>query len=106
MTGGRVLGYRRPAMLGGPDNPDPGALTVRWYGTSNFELNFAGRVVLLDTFYDRGPRMRGLGFRPGEVVRADAVLIGIRTTTTSPTRRRWPRPPGRRSWSTRSAPAC
>lgn len=76
MTGGRVLGYRRPAMLGGPDNPDPGALTVRWYGTSNFELNFAGRVVLLDTFYDRGPRMRGLGFRPGEVVRADAVLIG------------------------------
>jgi L-ascorbate metabolism protein UlaG (beta-lactamase superfamily) len=71
-----VLGYRRPAMLGGPASPDPGALTVRWYGTSNFELNFHDRVVLLDTFYDRGPRMRGLGFRPDEVVRADAVLIG------------------------------
>ena len=71
-----VLGYRRPAMLGGPASPDPDALTVRWYGTSNFELNFHDRVVLLDTFYDRGPRMRGLGFRPDEVVRADAVLIG------------------------------
>ena len=71
-----VLGYRRPAMLGGPLNPDPDALTIRWYGTSNFELNFRDRVVLLDTFYDRGPRMRGLGFRPDEVVRADAVLIG------------------------------
>jgi L-ascorbate metabolism protein UlaG (beta-lactamase superfamily) len=71
-----VLGYRRPAMLGGPVSPDPDALTIRWYGTSNFELNFHDRVVLLDTFYDRGPRMRGLGFRPDEVVRADAVLIG------------------------------
>ena len=76
MTGGTVLGYRRPAMLGGWVNPDPDALTVRWYGTSNFELNFADRVVLLDAFYDRGPRMRGIGFRPDEVVHADAVLIG------------------------------
>ena len=71
-----VLGYRRPAMPGGPASPDPDALTVRWYGTSNFELNFHDRVVLLDTFYDRGPRMRSLGFRPDEVVRADAMLIG------------------------------
>ena len=71
-----VLGYRRPAMLGGTAGADPDALTIRWYGTSNYELNFRDRVVLLDTFYDRGPRMRGLGFRPDEVVRADAVLIG------------------------------
>jgi L-ascorbate metabolism protein UlaG (beta-lactamase superfamily) len=71
-----VLGYRRPAMLGGAASADPDALTIRWYGTSNYELNFRDRVVLLDTFYDRGPRMRGLGFRPDEVVRADAVLIG------------------------------
>ncbi len=40
-------------MLGGPVNTDPGALTIRWYGTSNYELNFCDRVVLLDTFYDR-----------------------------------------------------
>jgi L-ascorbate metabolism protein UlaG (beta-lactamase superfamily) len=71
-----VLGYRRPAMLGGPASTDPDALTIRWYGTSNYELNFRDRVVLLDTFYDRGPRMRGVGFTPSEVTRADAVLIG------------------------------
>jgi hypothetical protein len=83
MTGGQlmansdsVLGYRRPAMLGGPACADPDALSIRWHGTSNYELNFRDRVVLLDTFYDRGPRLRGLGFRPDEVVRADAVLIG------------------------------
>jgi L-ascorbate metabolism protein UlaG (beta-lactamase superfamily) len=71
-----VRGYSRPAMLGGASNSDPDALTIRWYGTSNYELSFRDRVVLLDTFYDRGPRMRSLGFGPGEVVRADAVLIG------------------------------
>lgn len=43
-----VLGYRRPAMLGGPASPDPDALTIRWYGTSNYELNFRDRVVLLE----------------------------------------------------------
>lgn len=63
-------------MLGGAASADPEALTIRWYGTSNYELNFRDRVVLLDTFYDRRPRMRGLGFRPDEVVRAGAVLIG------------------------------
>lgn len=52
-----VLGYRRPAMLGGAASADPGVLTIRWYGTSNYELNFRDQVVLLDTFYDRGPRM-------------------------------------------------
>ena len=71
-----VLGYRRPAMLGGTASADPDALTIRWYGTSNYELNFRDRVVLLDNYYDRGPRMRGLGFRPDEVTRADAILIG------------------------------
>jgi L-ascorbate metabolism protein UlaG (beta-lactamase superfamily) len=76
MNNDLVLGYSRPAMLGGPLNSDPDALTIRWYGTSNYELNFRDRVVLLDTFYDRGPRMRGLGFRPDEVLRADAILIG------------------------------
>jgi L-ascorbate metabolism protein UlaG (beta-lactamase superfamily) len=63
-------------MLGGAASADPDALTIRWYGTSNYELNFRDRVVLLDNYYDRGPRMRGLGFRSDEVTRADAILIG------------------------------
>jgi len=71
-----VLGYSRPAMLGGPMNADPDVLTIRWLGTANYELCFRDRVLLLDTFYDRGPRMRKLGFRLDEVERADAVLIG------------------------------
>jgi hypothetical protein len=45
-----VLGYRRPAMLGGPINSDPDVLTVRWLGTANYELSFRDRVLLLDTF--------------------------------------------------------
>jgi L-ascorbate metabolism protein UlaG (beta-lactamase superfamily) len=71
-----VLGYRRPAMLGGPGPTGADELIVRWYGTSNFELNFRDRVVLLDTFYERGSRTRPVGFRPDEVTRADAILIG------------------------------
>jgi L-ascorbate metabolism protein UlaG (beta-lactamase superfamily) len=71
-----VLGYSRPAMLGGPVNPDPDVLTIRWLGTANYEVTFRDRVLLLDTFYDRGPRMRSLGFELDEVQRADGILIG------------------------------
>ncbi len=34
------------------------------------------RVILLDTFYDRGPRFRPIGFKAEQVKRADAILIG------------------------------
>jgi L-ascorbate metabolism protein UlaG (beta-lactamase superfamily) len=71
-----IRGYGRPAMLGGPPNGDSGALVVRWHGTSNYELDFHERVVLLDAFFDRGPRTRPLGFSAVEVTRADAILIG------------------------------
>src|SRR5262249_26464934 len=76
MTTAPYRGYSRPAMLGGKADSRPDVLTVRWCGTSNFELNFHDRVVLLDNFYERGPRMRALGFTPDEVVRADALIIG------------------------------
>jgi L-ascorbate metabolism protein UlaG (beta-lactamase superfamily) len=71
-----LLGYSRPVMLGGPPHPDPEALTIRWLGTANYEVTFRDRVLLLDTFYERGPRMRNLGFRLDEIERADAVFIG------------------------------
>lgn len=73
--GNRAL-FDMPAMLGGPLDPRPDVLTVRWLGTANFEVTFGGRVVLLDCFYDRGPRMRPLGFGPNEVVRAEQIFIG------------------------------
>ena len=74
--GGNRNACQMPAMLGGPVESRPDILTIRWLGTANFELSFGGRVALLDCFYDRGPRMRPLGFRPDEVVRADQIFIG------------------------------
>jgi L-ascorbate metabolism protein UlaG (beta-lactamase superfamily) len=63
-TGGPVLAASEPAM------------TLRWLGTANFELDYKGQVFLLDTFYDRGPRYPDLGFTPAQVKRATAILIG------------------------------
>lgn len=74
--GGNPAAYSTPAMLGGPLDPNPDVLTLRWLGTSNFELTFGGQVLLLDCFYDRGPRMRPLGFSPSDVVRAEKIFIG------------------------------
>jgi L-ascorbate metabolism protein UlaG (beta-lactamase superfamily) len=62
-------------MIGGPMPPN-GMLTLRWLGTTNFELAYGSQVVLLDTYYDRGPRNRPIGFAPADVKRADAILIG------------------------------
>ena len=74
--GGNSAASATPAMLGGPVESRPDIVSLRWLGTSNFEVSFGGRVVLLDCFYDRGPRMRPLGFGPGDVVRADQIFIG------------------------------
>jgi len=64
-----------PASIGGP-TPPGSVMTLRWLGTTNFELAFRGQVVLLDAYYDRGPRNRPIGFTPDEVIRADAIFIG------------------------------
>jgi L-ascorbate metabolism protein UlaG (beta-lactamase superfamily) len=72
----RVKGDRRPASLGGCTCDDADTLTLRWYGTTNFELEFRDRIILLDNFYDRGPRTTPLDFRAADVVRADYILIG------------------------------
>src|SRR5262249_49375456 len=68
--------FSLPAMLGGEVERNPDILTLRWLGTANFELTMGGRVVLLDCFYDRGPRMRPLGFAAKDVVRAEEIFIG------------------------------
>jgi Beta-lactamase superfamily domain len=64
-----------PALIGGP-MPPKGILTLRWLGTTNFELAYDGQVILLDTYYDRGPRNRPIGFAPRDVKRADVIFIG------------------------------
>ena len=64
-----------PAAIGGP-MPPAGVMTLRWFGTTNFELAYGDQVFLLDTFYDRGPRARPIGFTVDQVKRANAILIG------------------------------
>jgi L-ascorbate metabolism protein UlaG (beta-lactamase superfamily) len=76
MTSGRVLGYERPASLGGAFHPDPDVVSVRWFGTACFEVVVGDRVLLLDQHYARSVRNRSLGFDVTEVTRADALLVG------------------------------
>jgi L-ascorbate metabolism protein UlaG (beta-lactamase superfamily) len=68
--------FSLPAMLGGQAERNPDILALRWLGTANFEINVGGRVVLLDCFYDRGPRMRSIGFAAMDVTRAEEIFIG------------------------------
>ena len=63
------------AATGGPLPPD-GTLSIRWLGTTNFEIVYRDQVLLLDTYYDRGPRNRPIGFASRDVKRANAIFIG------------------------------
>jgi L-ascorbate metabolism protein UlaG (beta-lactamase superfamily) len=76
MTARTIRNYTLPTSLGGPEHPDPGVATLRWFGTASFELAFGDRVVLLDNYYERPPRNRPLGFGVDDVTRADLLLIG------------------------------
>jgi len=64
-----------PAAVGGlmPKKP---FLTLRWLGTTNFELAYGQTVALLDSYYDRGPRNRSIGVSPAAITRADLIFIG------------------------------
>lgn len=65
-----------PGLVGGHVPTDAARLTTRWLGCTNYELAYRGQVILLDAYYDRGPRNRPIGFMPAEVRRADAIFIG------------------------------
>lgn len=51
-------------------------MTLRWLGTTNFEIAYRGQILLFDTYYDRGPRSRPIGVLPGDINRADLIVIG------------------------------
>jgi L-ascorbate metabolism protein UlaG (beta-lactamase superfamily) len=61
---------------GGPFPRDPDTLAIRWTGFTNYELAYAGQVILLDAYFDRGSTFPPLGFRAADVKRADAILLG------------------------------
>jgi L-ascorbate metabolism protein UlaG (beta-lactamase superfamily) len=49
---------------------------VRWTGFSNFELTYNGKIILLDTYYDRGAIFPPLGVKAADIKKADVLLIG------------------------------
>jgi L-ascorbate metabolism protein UlaG (beta-lactamase superfamily) len=61
---------------GGPSPAGADTLTIRWLGCANHEIAFRDKVILLDAWYDRGPRNRALGFAPQDVTRADLIVNG------------------------------
>jgi L-ascorbate metabolism protein UlaG (beta-lactamase superfamily) len=66
----------RLVSTGGAAPRGPHTLAVRWTGVSNFELAYNGRIILLDTFFDRPASFRPLGFKAAEVSKADVILLG------------------------------
>ena len=56
--------------------PTGDVAVLRWLGTSNYELAYRGKIVLMDTFYDRPARTTPLGFRVDQVRKADVIVIG------------------------------
>jgi hypothetical protein len=65
-----------PAAMGGPMPGDKNTIALRWLSTSNYELAFRDQVILLDAYFDQGPRSRPTGIVPGEVKKTDAIFIG------------------------------
>ena len=64
------------ASTGGPTLADPKILAVRWLGFSTYELVYGNQIILLDNYYDRGPRYRDLGFKAADIERANLILVG------------------------------
>ncbi|HLI22592.1 MAG TPA: MBL fold metallo-hydrolase [Stellaceae bacterium] len=51
-------------------------LAVRWTGFANYEFAYAGHVILLDAYFDRGSNYPPLGFKAADVKKADVILLG------------------------------
>jgi len=53
-------------------------MVLRYLGTSNYEVAFRGKVLLLDAFFDgqRGPQARLIGLTASDITRADAIFVG------------------------------
>ncbi|HWC62102.1 MAG TPA: MBL fold metallo-hydrolase [Rhizomicrobium sp.] len=64
------------ASAGGPALKDSKILLLRWLGFSTYELVYGNQIILLDNYYDRGPRYRDLGFKAADVKRANLILVG------------------------------
>jgi L-ascorbate metabolism protein UlaG (beta-lactamase superfamily) len=66
----------RLASTGGPLPVDSKTLVIRWLGYASYELTYGKQVILLDNYYERGPRYRYLGFHADDVKKADLIIVG------------------------------
>jgi L-ascorbate metabolism protein UlaG (beta-lactamase superfamily) len=71
-------GCENPVLVstGGDFPRNPQTLAIRWTGFGNFELAYKGQILLLDAYFDRGSIFPPLGFKAGDVKRANVLLIG------------------------------
>ncbi len=68
----------RPASAGGPLPSSPDVLVLRYLGRANYEVDYRGKVLLLDAYYDnsRPPFGEPFGIKETDITRADAILVG------------------------------
>jgi hypothetical protein len=68
----------QPASTGGPLPKSPNVLVLRYLGRANYEVDYRGKVLLLDTYYDnsRPPFGEPFGIKESDITRADAILVG------------------------------
>ena len=73
--GGTACQTLETTAAGGP-SPPASTIVLRWLGTANYEVAYEDQVILLDTFFDRGPRNRSIGVTPEQFKRVNLILIG------------------------------
>jgi hypothetical protein len=66
------------ASVGGPRPSNPDVLVLRYLGRANYEVDYRGKVLLLDAYYDnsRPPFGEPFGIKASDVTKADAILVG------------------------------
>ena len=64
-----------PAMVGGPVAQGSDLIVVRWVGDANVELTYNNQVILLSTYFDRGPDFPRI-VKVNEIKKANFVFLG------------------------------
>jgi hypothetical protein len=68
----------KPASTGGPMPENPAVMVLRYYGTAAYEVDYHGKIFLIDPYYDgsREPDARKIGLKASDIIRADFILVG------------------------------
>jgi hypothetical protein len=68
----------QPASTGGPFPKSPDVLVLRYFSYGNYEVDYRGKVLLFDAFYDnsRSSVAEPTGIKAADIIHADAILVG------------------------------